>query len=238
MFASKSLLAKGGAPIEFVDASANGGNKVAWSTANVSVTADQTVIYWGSGVAVSSVSNTGSSGGDMNFETTASHTSLFSNTVIQIPGDGGGDYIIAATQVIQTTSSGVVYVNSDGDKDCGGGVIVVSDGGNANVDFSTSQGDDVSHTGISSEDILVYIQTTQFPGTGGGGGTALTVPSGFTSTGANINWISGRGGGADDWYNISTYQESPSSSVTVTVPDAGAVSGFDYSGGILVRVFR
>lgn len=237
MFASKSLLAKGGAPIEFVDASANGGNEVAWSTANVSVTADQTIIFWSAGVSVIT-DFTDNVGGDVGFETTASYTSLYANNDIGPIGDGGNDFLFDAVQVIQATSSGVVYVTSTGNRGCGGGLVVVSDGGNANVDVSTSSGDDVSHTGISSEDILVYIQTTQFPGTGGGGGTALTVPSGFTSAGANKNWTTGRGGGADDWYNISTYQESPSSSVTVTVPNDNALTGFDYSGGVLVRVFR
>lgn len=211
-----------GNPITWVNAVSGSGRYFVSPTMSVSV--DDVVVAITSGNQADSNAYTGTA-------TKASSSPTWSLSGGFIAGDGGNDYLISdiisngTAGFNKITGAGTVGIEDTNDRFAAGivvafnGVDLSSYGVDQDETLGLSSGtSSLSLTGLTPNDLLVYIETIQ------DGTTYPTLPSGFTNAGADETWVVGQGGNAVDWYIRVGYLEGPTSDFSHTVTHTGLSS--------------
>ena len=202
--------AAGNLGISFLDATANSGDEVTWSSSDITVsTGDHFLLYsFGenlaeSGTVVANGTSTFTVANNVGFD------------VSNEDGDGGNDFLVVLDDLIiyEVTSGGSLRAQGlSGDPvSSGGGVIAFSGVSSLARQVDSARGDEAVFNTVSiaslNKGILLYTQVRQTIDGSAPTGREPSLPSGFTSTGANTYFTSGVGGGIHEWYFVSGYKE-------------------------------
>lgn len=208
-----------GNPISFVDATEGTGGF--GSTGTITVSTDDFALLFSHGRVADTI-DTYSFGGT---STLGSTTTIVPQGTIR--GESGNDYLNIASSAL-VSSGGTLNMTEEGDRDAGYGIIVFDGGTNTSHDAATQ--DDISVSGVTTDDVVVIYETTQRVGSGVS--IIPSTPSGFTSAFSH-SFDVGKGGGARSWGCRVSYKTGASGTVSHEVTESG-----DWNGGVIIRVYN